>query len=69
MLLAFVPGDGTGELPLAHLPDTPHGPEVSDLRAGLTELERRQIVLRLLKACRKLNGLQLHHTLMAPAEL
>lgn len=59
-----------GELPLAHLPDTLHGSKASKSQGqSLAELERKQIVLQLLKACRRLNELQLHLTLMAPAEL
>lgn len=63
MWVALAPGDGMGELPLAHLPDPPHGPKASEPQGqSLAELERRQIVLELLKACRRLNELQLRLT-------
>jgi len=53
-LLALVPGDGRGELPLAHLPDTLHGPKASESQGqSLAELERRQIVLQLLQSLQK----------------
>lgn len=59
-----------GEIPLAHLPDTLHRSKASKSQGqSLAEFERKQVVLQLLKACRRLNELQLHLTLMAPAEL